>query len=115
MFVAVPVVASLGRPVVVIHRSGVDAAVVLAIASLTARTTATAMIGRTTSAPPPVSPSAAGGVSRSCIHRFSLVAVPNFKDERFSCALFARGVTPHSRARLFDARKPRCDWKNNPE
>src|SRR4030095_3379027 len=117
MFMAVPVVAALGRPVVVIHGSGVNTAMILAIATLAARATTAAMVGRTTSAPPPVSPSATGGVSRSCIHKFSLVAVPNSKDERLSLsyALFARGIAPHSHARLFDARKPRCDWKNNTE
>jgi hypothetical protein len=53
--------------------------VVLAIATLSTPTAA-AVIGRTPTTAPPVSSSASGGMSRSCIHKFSLVAVLNFSE-----------------------------------
>ena len=69
------------RAITVIHGCGVDPTlivVVLTIASLSAPT-ATAMIGWTSAAPPPASSSATGGTSRSCIHKFSLVAYPQLR------------------------------------
>jgi len=69
--------------------------VVLAIATMSAPT-ATAMIGRTPAAAPPASSSATGGMSRSCIHRFSLVAVPNLGEgwrSRLPC-IPQRGLAP---------------------
>jgi hypothetical protein len=88
-----------------VHGRGVDATniVILAFATLSAaRTTAAAMIGRTTTAPPPASSSATGGMSRSCVHSFSLVQIPNFSDERlaFSSAL-CRYAGKHSTLALF--------------
>jgi len=102
--------------IAVIHRRGVNATmvVVLAIATLSTTPTAAAVIGRAPTTTPPASPSAAGGMSGSCIHKFSLVAVPNFSEgwrSRLPCVSLP-GEAPHSRSCLFDAREPRYDWKN---
>jgi hypothetical protein len=67
--------------VAVIHWSGVDAALIvliLAIATLSTASTPT-MIGWTPTASPPASSSTTGGMSRSCIHKFSLVAYPQLQ------------------------------------
>ena len=94
-FVAVVVIA-LRCAIVVVHGGGVDSALFLAVASLPARASATPMVWRTTSTPPPVSPSAAGGVSRSCIHKFSRFAVLSFSERlSLSSALFALGISPN--------------------
>ena len=61
-----------------------------------------AVIGWTTTPPPSASPSSVGGISGSCIHRFSLKNVPTSVMRGFISRLpcFATGVSPHSGALL---------------
>jgi hypothetical protein len=79
----VPVVIAVAErgSIAVIHRRGVNPAlivIVLTIATLSTATTAT-VIGWATTASPPASSSASGGTSRSSIHKFSLVAYPQLR------------------------------------
>jgi hypothetical protein len=67
--------------IAVIHRRGVNPALVVLVLAITTLSTATtaSVIGWATTAPPPASSSASGGTSRSSIHKFSLVAYPQLR------------------------------------
>src|SRR5215470_203485 len=112
LLLSMAVIVAQHGAIAVVHGRAVDAAArVLPVALLAA----TAMIGRTPSAPPSASPSATGGISRSCIHSFLLNVVPTsvMRGYSFSSALLRlRGSTPLER-HTYDAQEPRYDWKNN--
>jgi len=101
----VSVVAALCRAITVVHGGGVDAAV-LAIVSLPARTTATAMIGRTAPRrrlflPPPPEECPGPAFIGFLLLRFPASVMKGYRS-RLPFRL--GGSTPPSRS-LFDARK----------